>query len=105
LIFKFFGWGDWGKGLYKLIIDYCVMAQYIIDSLRPGYSTIISKDEYYKLKDYVKRFCSTTSEYTQEDDREYREQLFFICNKELYILTYIRHFKEGEEIYSLYRPF
>jgi len=80
------------------------MANSIIESLKPGYSIIISKDEYYQLKEYVKRFCTTTSEYKEDDGHEYKESLFFICNRILFVLIYIRLFSTKEEIYSLYRP-
>jgi len=81
------------------------MSSFVIESLKPGYSIILSRKEYYELKEHVKRFCTTTSEYTEEDDNEHKEMLFFICNKILFILTYIRYFSEKDEIYSLYRPF
>jgi len=80
------------------------MANSIIESLKPNHSIILSKDEYYKLKEYVKRFCTSTSEYTEEDENRHIEQLYFICNRILYILTYIKYFAVKEEIYCLYRP-
>ena len=81
------------------------MSSSILESIKPSYSIIISKDEYYKLKDYIKRFCTTTSEYKEDDGYEYKEALFFICNKVLFVLIYEKLLLENEEIYSLYRPF
>jgi hypothetical protein len=81
------------------------MSSSILDTLKPGYSTILSRKEYYELKDYVKRFCIVTSEYTEEDENRYVEQMYFVCNRVLYILTYTKHIAEEVEIYNLYRPF
>ena len=76
----------------------------IIESLEPSHSVVLSREDYYKVKEYVKRFCTTTSEYREDDGYEYKESLFFICNRILFVLIYIRLIYTKEEIYSLYRP-
>ena len=89
-------------------MDYSLMSgqevKSIIESLKPSHSVVLSREDYYKIKEYAKRFCVSTSEYREDNGREYKESLFFICNKILFVLIYIRLFYTKEEIYSLYRP-
>jgi len=84
-------------------------AETIIESLKAGYSMVLSKEEYENVKDYIKKANLPSKEYVEEDENMKTEQIWFTYNRKQYILYHaIYIFKkcnEKTETYSIYRLF